>query len=948
MDPIKISGFELIERVGEGGMAAVWKARQLSLDRIVAIKLLPGRVSSHPDDIARLQAEARAAAKLKHPGIVQVYDASEADGVFYFVMEFVDGYTVTAWLRKRNVLSEDDALLIVQSVAEALNYAWKTAGIIHCDIKPDNIMVDADGTIKVTDLGLARLTGMRSEEADSEEVLGTPSYMSPEQAMGVQPLDCRTDIYSLGAALYQMVTGRRLFEGHTDSETMDLQIDGQAPDPIERNRTLSMPLCLLIEKMLVKDRDLRYPDWDAVLSDIRAIRRHQMPLDHLPAEGASTVKRSEARETHIRLVRSSHEANRTRRFKARTAMTVEEPTPRKKTWPLVVFGAVLAALFLIILIGAVVLQIQRAGRMRMVPSYKMTPSEETAPAPAEMPLERAAELFRSVQDWVAQHPDDYEEAMVRLRRVADLTRGTPYGGQAEEEIRKIENTLMEKCDAVLAELDQAAAKLVEERRFLEAAAVYETYSGPVAGRTLDARTRKAQALRDRAKALEDERARFAAELNEKLTNMAAAVSAALFAGDVPTALAQVNAVLAGELPDELKGALLATRQTLNEASNADQRVLESFRRQMGQVVTAEMVKGPRTFTVRNVKGSTVNAEEIVGLEGRVVFEFNVRDLSLNERLARLGSEDDPVTTLYRGMAACQNRQYASAAEWFARVPPPFLADILTARAGTMDARVWDEKAEQALVQVLKSLGVEVFRYDEAGWLQAIRRHPWSVEKTQAAPRLVEKYRAAYGRTSFAKRAAPILAVLAGEPVESAPPTPAVKTNAPAARAEDDARTSPESGARDGEPGSRGRSIYLCDCNETRSRVGWYRFMKGRLDGWEVNGRPVMKGIFAHAPSEVLYDIGSYHMAVLDGSVGVGRVTTNSEMRFKIFGDDKLLWESGVVRQGRDPGKSLTERFSVDVSEVKRLRLLVDPLGPRQSDNAVWINPRLSPRGRSDS
>ena len=156
MADIQITGFEMLEKLGEGGMASVWKARQVSLDRMVAIKVLAPRFASDTDDVEMFRREAQQAAKLKHPGIVQVYDAGTENGLYFFVMEYVAGYTVGDWVTRKERLSENDVLLLAECVAGALAYAWDSSRIIHCDIKPDNVMLDDDGSVKVTDLGLAR------------------------------------------------------------------------------------------------------------------------------------------------------------------------------------------------------------------------------------------------------------------------------------------------------------------------------------------------------------------------------------------------------------------------------------------------------------------------------------------------------------------------------------------------------------------------------------------------------------------------------------------------------------------------------------------------------------------------------------------------------------------------------------------------------------------------
>ena len=291
----KLPNFEVLGLLGRGGMASVWKARQISLDRYVAVKILSSSFSTDPEDIQRFRQEARTAAQLKHPGIVQIYDANFSNGVYYFVMELVDGYTMGDLLRRKGQIGEADALIVAESVAVALDYAWSHYQMVHCDIKPDNIMVDADGTIKVTDLGLCRsVTLIKGGHAgNAEEILGTPAYMSPEQVYGSEKLDCRSDIYALGATLYHMVTGRMLFQGKTDDEMIHCHVDdSQAPDVRDFVPEVSSVFVLLLEKMLAKDPNHRHHDWKLVLADLSRVREGRPPWPALLPPFGSSMKRN--------------------------------------------------------------------------------------------------------------------------------------------------------------------------------------------------------------------------------------------------------------------------------------------------------------------------------------------------------------------------------------------------------------------------------------------------------------------------------------------------------------------------------------------------------------------------------------------------------------------------------------------------------------------------------
>ena len=295
----ELPGYEILEKIGEGGTASVWKARQLSLDRLVAIKTLFAQHLPDQEAMARFRQEAQAAASLKHPGIVQVYDAGEASGRPYLVMEYVGGCTVGELLQRAGRLTERNALLITEGVAQALAYAWDKDCIIHLDVKPDNILVESDGSVKVADLGLARFIGLHRRRQEDDTILGTPNYVSPEQSEGLPDLDCRTDIYSLGATLYHLVTGRLPFAGRPGSAAMDAHVMEFLPDPLDLNPELSPATAWLIEKLMVKNRAYRPAYWSVVLSDLAQVREGRPPHDPLPEAGQSTVLRSPARKPPV-------------------------------------------------------------------------------------------------------------------------------------------------------------------------------------------------------------------------------------------------------------------------------------------------------------------------------------------------------------------------------------------------------------------------------------------------------------------------------------------------------------------------------------------------------------------------------------------------------------------------------------------------------------------------
>ena len=287
---LKIPGLKLIQQVGEGGMSTVWKAWDIPNQRLVAVKILNRQFSSDGAEVRHFRAEERILEEIRHPGIVEAYDFDNGNGNWYYVMEYVDGYTFADLLRRKQHVSETDCLLICESIASALDYAWNDHGVVHCDIKPENIMCDSDGRVKVADLGLCQSTNVIHSEEAPDMIVGTPAYMSPEQIYADQPLDCRADIYCLGATLYHLSTGRTLFPIASTDDILRAHVDPEksAPDPRTFNPSLSENFVRLLGHMLVKDPANRCQTWDDVLDAAQAVEEDRTILP-IPEGVASSV-----------------------------------------------------------------------------------------------------------------------------------------------------------------------------------------------------------------------------------------------------------------------------------------------------------------------------------------------------------------------------------------------------------------------------------------------------------------------------------------------------------------------------------------------------------------------------------------------------------------------------------------------------------------------------------
>jgi serine/threonine-protein kinase len=273
----QIPGFKIQAKVGAGAMAAVFKAKQISLDRLVAIKVLPRKFNGNRQFIERFYAEGRAAAQLNHPNIVQAYDVGRAGEFHYFVMEYVEGGTVHDQIVSAKRFEEREALDIVINIADALQHAHEK-GLIHRDVKPKNIMKTKSGVAKLADLGLARAIDDKDAAlAEKGKAYGTPYYISPEQIRGEVNVGPQADIYSLGATLYHMITGNVPFDGKNPKEVMEKHLKDQLVPPDHVNPRLSAGISEVVEMMMAKSRRDRYKSCADLLVDLRAIVRGEEP-----------------------------------------------------------------------------------------------------------------------------------------------------------------------------------------------------------------------------------------------------------------------------------------------------------------------------------------------------------------------------------------------------------------------------------------------------------------------------------------------------------------------------------------------------------------------------------------------------------------------------------------------------------------------------------------------
>jgi serine/threonine-protein kinase len=273
----QIPGYQLMEKLGQGSMGVVYKARQLSMNRLVAIKVLHPRFAANPEFLRRLQREAHLAAKLSHNNIIQAIDVGSAGSIHYFVMEYVEGTTIKQEQEAGKIYEEAEAIEITLQMAQAMQHAWRR-GLVHRDIKPANIVLTADRVAKLADIGMARETEDRAlARAEKGMTIGTPFYMAPEQIHGREDIDVRADIYSLGATLYHMLTGQPPFPGDKVDDVLKAHLEQDLVPPDHLNTKLSGGLGEVVEFMMAKKRRRRYQTPEDLILDLECLQNGQPP-----------------------------------------------------------------------------------------------------------------------------------------------------------------------------------------------------------------------------------------------------------------------------------------------------------------------------------------------------------------------------------------------------------------------------------------------------------------------------------------------------------------------------------------------------------------------------------------------------------------------------------------------------------------------------------------------
>jgi serine/threonine protein kinase len=592
---VLIGDLRLERRLGKGGMGEVYLAHQLTMDRQVAVKILsPGMTRNHLF-VQRFVHEALATARLEHPNIVTIHDAGAEEGCHYLTMEYVEGESLDARLKRLKTLPEDEGLKAARTVARALAFAWDRHNMLHRDIKPANIMRGTFGEIKLMDMGLAKSTADPSITATGI-AMGTPLYMSPEQARGEQGLDCRSDMYSLGATIYHLVSGSPPYPGTNAVEIITRHALEPLPPITEHNPDVSEPCIHLLETLLAKKAQQRPTTWQAVIDDIELVLAGELPntpRPNRPSPRRHRRKRAEA----LRLAEQIASDMAHRDSTARVAKSIQDEENRRSFLILVV--SVFAVAVGIFSLG-VHLQMRRrrqaAIRRQAVPE---TPAGIATPAPADPvplptdpPIEPLPEVVPAPPQPLAVLPPAAWPPPTPAHSAARAPREETMAVAARNPPAKAGNTAAMLAGEVFRQgLDQVAVELCRGQHE-NARVLWATWSH----------------------------------------NTALEVP--------PERLFTVNAEL------------LAT-------GTMPERVLRSFAADRGKTVTVDLPAGKTTLRIEEVGNGRVRGTSQV-THGRFRKSFTPAEISRREFLRRLGPEGDPTANLLRGLVCLQAQKTKTA------------------------------------------------------------------------------------------------------------------------------------------------------------------------------------------------------------------------------------------------------------------------------------------------
>lgn len=666
-----VGGFLIKHKIGEGGMGEVYLATQLSLERDVALKILPSRFTRERSFVVRFLKEVHYQAKLDHPNVVAAFDAGEDGGVYYMAMAYVDGETLEERLDREGPLPEKDALQVMRQVGLALKYASEEKGLLHRDIKPGNIMVTPTFHAKVLDMGLSKNTLEKKSSTMVNTLLGTPNYMSPEQIEHPNDLDTRSDMFSVGMTLYHMLTGQVPYEESSYLNTLKRHAGEQLEDPRKLMPGIAPHTVHVLARLLARDPDHRYATWDACLHDLQQAMSHGI-LPDLP-EGPTCLTVDAGLETLPSEESSPVTVPRDASVRTRT--------PRGVGFS-VVIGMVLGGLIVMMLS----LLVPRE------PADALPPDSETlarAPEPTQVSVPTALptpitseyqrELTRLILEY-EQDPGNYDDFISRVVDLGVRAEDTPVAEEAALLIVRVRRDRDAAVEKTRDELRQQTLKQLYEQGSVPARAYLNQYSGPFREELQGQISNLRRRIRIWEQQKEEQRDAEVAAARAELQTRTRKWIPSILNRDWDAALEKLDQAARDPLLFPVAEEVAALRREIIDLRDVPEVVWMQFGKKKGQKVTLQVQGQAMKVTILGVQPDGLHVRrDIIDEQGEVLGSFErtiaFSQLDRGEVMRQLEPLEGTAAQITRALLAYRNGDLEASREELVEAGTP-LADAI--------------------------------------------------------------------------------------------------------------------------------------------------------------------------------------------------------------------------------------------------------------------------------
>lgn len=690
-----IDDFELEAPLGSGVLGEVWLANQISMKRPVAIKILSPAITADPKAMSHFFEDIKNIGKLNHPYIVPALKAGNKGQIYYLAYEYIKGQSIANIVAEGKPVAEPEILTYAESIAEALMYAWNKHELLHRDLSPDHVIIDSHGRPMILDMAISKTIAEDTSVTSTGLILGSPPFMSPEIVGGKKDIDCRADIFSLGAIIYSMATASIPYDNLPPAKLFMMQLKETFPKVKDKNPKASERLVRLVEIMTARKKTYRQHSWEDVIFDIRQVRDGKMPATPQPPSLSSNVTDKFESTPKIKCAAVHPKRAKFGKDSKTRLLQIYRKSPRKQS------SLYLGILILVILVTASSVlylhyssyleenqRIEREHRaLEKLLELTAKRKDNILHKKGDARLSEARKLFRtSTQQATALiKKGAYDNAINLLEkaRIEELLllghRNNTYLEQLEKDIYKYKMDRDQKLEELTTQFEEKVESLNSQGKYAEAAALLEKYSGPLKEESAELRSILAIKYKTKAQFQEQEKAEASKPVvKEKKTvfdpqekprqfRLAAEL---LFKGALNEAIAALK-----KIKDQDAANLIKTIENVRDRNKI---LGQSFLADKDKKVLLLVNDENKELTVKDVKGEKLFLEEEIENGVKLVFPVSFKDIELDEKINRISKQDPAAAELYKGIIEAKRNNYEEALEAFSKTGAisPFLKEVV--------------------------------------------------------------------------------------------------------------------------------------------------------------------------------------------------------------------------------------------------------------------------------